>query len=45
MTGPSGVQVELVHGDHHAVAVGVGGGIRAYSVGEREVLDGYGAEE
>ena len=45
MTGPSGLQVELVHGDQHAVVVGVGGGLRTYSVGEREVLDGYGAEE
>ena len=45
MTGPSGLQVELVHGDQHAVVVGVGGGLRTYSVGEREVLDGYGADE
>ena len=45
MTGPSGLQVELVYGDQRAVVVGVGGGLRAYSVGEREVLDGYGVDE
>ena len=45
MSGPSGLQVELAHGDQHAVVVGVGGGVRTYSVGEREVLDGYGVDE
>ena len=38
---PSGEQVELVHGDQQAVVVGVGGGLRRYSVGGRAVLDGY----
>ena len=45
MTSPSGFQAELVRGDQRAVVVGVGGGLRTYTVGEREVLDGYGAEE
>ncbi|HKY11771.1 MAG TPA: aldose 1-epimerase family protein [Gaiellaceae bacterium] len=35
----------MVHGDQRAVVVGVGGGLRTYSVGEQEVLDGYGADE
>jgi aldose 1-epimerase len=43
--GPSGFQAELVHGDQRAVVVGVGGGVRTYYVGEREVLDGYGVDE
>jgi aldose 1-epimerase len=38
---PSGEQIEIGHGDHHAVVVGVGGGLRTYSVGNRAVLDGY----
>jgi aldose 1-epimerase len=42
---PSGEQVELVHGDRRAVVVEVGGGLRAYSVGGRDVLDGYAADE
>ena len=45
MTGPSGFQTEVVHADQRAVVVGVGGGLRTYSVDEREVLDGYGADE
>ena len=45
MTGPSGEQVEIVHGDQHAVVVEVGGGLRAYSLAGREILDGYGADE
>lgn len=43
--GPSGTQLELTHDDQRAVVVEVGGGLRTYSVGERELLDGYGAEE
>jgi aldose 1-epimerase len=38
---PSGEQFEIQHGDQHAVVVEVGGGLRTYSVGDREVLDGY----
>jgi aldose 1-epimerase len=38
---PSGRQVELSFGEQRAVVVGVGGGLRAYSVGDRSVLDGY----
>jgi aldose 1-epimerase len=38
---PSGEQFEIVHGDHRATIVEVGGGIREYSVGGREVLDPY----
>ena len=42
---PSGEQIEIVAGDQRAVVVEVGGGLRAYSVGGREILDGYGANE
>jgi aldose 1-epimerase len=41
----SGEQVELVYGDQAAVVVGVGGGLRRYSVDGRDVLDAYGADE
>jgi aldose 1-epimerase len=42
---PSGEQVELRLGGQSAVVVGVGGGLRSYSVGDRSVLDGYGPDE
>jgi aldose 1-epimerase len=42
---PSGEQVEIAFADQRAVVVEVGGGLRTYSVGDREVLDGYGADE
>jgi aldose 1-epimerase len=42
---PSGEQVELVFGDQQAVVVEVGGGLRTYAVGGRDVLDGYAADE
>jgi len=42
---PSGEQVELTLGEQRVVVVGVGGGLRSYSVGERPVLDGYGPDE
>jgi aldose 1-epimerase len=42
---PSGGQLELVHGDQRAVVVEAGGGLRAYSAGGRELLDGYGSDE
>jgi aldose 1-epimerase len=38
---PSGEQIELRRGDQHAVVVEVGGGVRAYDVGGRAVLDPY----
>ena len=42
---PSGEQIEIRAGDHHVVVVEVGGGLRSYTVGDREVLDGYGEQE
>ena len=41
MIPPSGEQFELVHGEHRATVVEVGGGIREYSVGRHAVLDPY----
>lgn len=41
---PSGQQWEIRHGDQRAVIVEVGGGVRAYDVGAREVLQGYPAD-
>jgi aldose 1-epimerase len=42
---PSGRQVVLEHGDARAVVVEVGGGLRSYAVGGRELLDGYAEDE
>jgi aldose 1-epimerase len=42
---PSGKQIEIVHGDQQAVVVEVGGGLRTYSAGGRELLDGYRVDE
>jgi aldose 1-epimerase len=42
---PSGEQVELAFGEQRAVAVGVGAGLRTYSVGGRPLIDGYEAGE
>ena len=42
---PSGKQIELRAGDQRVVVVEVGAGLRSYTVGDREVLDGYGADE
>jgi aldose 1-epimerase len=42
---PSGHQIEIVSGVQRAWIVEVGGGLRAYSSGEREVLDGYANDE
>jgi aldose 1-epimerase len=42
---PSGEQVELRHGDQRAIVVEVGGGLRTYAHGERDVLDGYAEQE
>lgn len=45
MFAPSGEQFEIESGDQRAVVVEVGGGLRAYSAGGRDVLDGYGLDE
>ena len=42
---PSGEQIEIEHGDQRAVVTGVGAGLRAYSVGGRDVVNGYGVDE
>src|SRR5262245_47178174 len=42
---PSGEQIEIVAGAQRAVVVSVGGGLRSYVVGGRELVDGYGAEQ
>ena len=44
MFSPSGEQIEISHGDQRAVVVEVGGGLRAYSAGGRELLDAYPAD-
>ena len=38
---PSGDQIEIGHGDQRAVIVEVGGGLREYARGGRDLLDGY----
>jgi aldose 1-epimerase len=42
---PSGDQFEITFGSQRAVIVEVGGGIRTYSGGGNDILDGYGVEE
>jgi aldose 1-epimerase len=42
---PSGEQFELSSGDQRAVVTEVGAGLRTYSAGGRELLDGYPPEE
>ncbi len=42
---PSGTQYAITHGEQHATVVEVGGGIRAYDVGGREVLHPYAVHE
>jgi aldose 1-epimerase len=42
---PSGEQITIVAGDQQAVVVEVGGGLRSYSVGGRNLVDGYSADE
>jgi len=42
---PSGEQIEITAGDQQAVVVEVGGGLRSYSAGGRDFVDGYGADE
>src|SRR5262245_14172046 len=41
----SGEQVEIRAGDQRLVVVEVGAGLRSYTVGGRDVLDGYGDDE
>ena len=45
MIAPSGEQIEIALGDHRAVVVEIGGGLRTYSAGGRELVDGYGPDE
>lgn len=45
MITPSGKQNTIARGDQRAVIVEVGGGLRSYSAGGRELIDGYGADE
>ena len=42
---PSGEQVEISFEDQRAVVVEVGGGLRSYSAGGRDLLDGYRVDE
>jgi aldose 1-epimerase len=42
---PSGKQITIAVGDQQAVVVEVGGGLRSYSAGGRELVDGYRADE
>jgi len=42
---PSGEQFELVHGDQRATVVEVGAGLRTFTAGGRDVVDGYAADE
>ena len=45
MIAPSGKQIMIAVGDQQAVVVEVGGGLRSYSAGGRELVDGYRADE
>ncbi len=42
---PSGEQIAIELGDQRAVVVGVGAGLRVYSVGGRDLVNGYGVDE
>jgi len=42
---PSGEQIAIELGDQRAVVVGVGAGLRAYSVGSHDLVNGYGVDE
>lgn len=42
---PSGEQIDIHSGDHHAVIVEVSGGLRTYEFEGRSLVDGYGADE
>jgi aldose 1-epimerase len=45
MIAPSGEQITIAVGDQQAVIVEVGGGLRSYSSGGRELVDGYDVDE
>ena len=45
MLAPSGEQFEIAFGDHRAVVTEVGGGLRAYSVGGRQLVDSFEADQ
>jgi len=42
---PSGEQFVLTSGEHRAVVTEVGAGLRAYTVGDRDVIDGFAEDE
>jgi aldose 1-epimerase len=42
---PSGEQIEIAFADQRATVVEVGGGLRTYSAGGRELVDGYAIDE
>ena len=42
---PSGTQWTISFADQTATVVEVGGGLRTYRAGDREVLDGYAEDE
>jgi aldose 1-epimerase len=42
---PSGEQIEIRAGDQRVVVVEVGAGLRSYTVGDLDLVDGYGADE
>jgi aldose 1-epimerase len=42
---PSGEQIAITAGDQQAMVVEIGGGLRLYSAGGRDLVDGYGANE
>ena len=42
---PSGEQFELRFGEQRAVVTQVGGGLRVYTVGDRQIIDGYDAHD
>jgi aldose 1-epimerase len=42
---PSGDQFKIAFEQQRAVVTEVGGGLRTYDVGDRQVVDGYGADE
>jgi aldose 1-epimerase len=42
---PTGEQIRIAAGDQQAVVVQIGGGLRCYSAGGRELIDGYRADE
>ena len=45
MTSPSGEQIEISHRAQVVVVVEVGAGLRSYTAGGRDVVDGYGPDE